>query len=121
MHKTMLKQVIINLLKTNKSILLYHKSLAKQENVIKIYDTVIKDTEKAIKNTRDIKHEKVLSVIYNTLIGGKEPYYTFATKVMTDEKTTIYWDNDGYNEFEKMLDSGQLSVFIKNNEADIKA
>ena len=114
MHKTMLKQVIINLLKTNKSILLYHKSLAKQENVVKIYDTVIKDTEKAIKNTRAIKHEKVLSVIYDTLIGGKEPYYTYATKVMTDEKTTLYWDNDGFGEFMKLLADGQLKPLTKN-------
>lgn len=99
LQKQTLKNIIINLLNTNISIMEFGKLLTKEEKEIRFYKKAIRHSKKAIELVQGIEHIEILSSLYNSFISGKEAY--FITLEVVISKNVQKWDKTkkGFEEF----------------------
>ena len=110
-----LKNIIINLLKTDMAILQFHHHNEDDPNHIKSYNKWIRQCKNSIRIVENIQHIEILCSLYNTFISGKETYFvTLGAVVNKDVKR---WDTTkkGFEEFLKM-DAEARAKFKEESE-----
>ena len=99
--KNLLKSVIIDTLKVNKSIAEYQKSITKNRKNTYLCNKIIRETEKAISIIRDVNHSEILESLYKTFVGGKESFYYAILSSVNNPNTIQVWDKseEGFKKF----------------------
>ena len=100
-QKRRLKQVFVDMLTTNVSIMQFQLTLTDKKDEQKGIKKFIKESEQAIDIINSVVHYDILVSLYNTFLNGKETYFM----ALSNRKDTIKkWDRTkkGYALFQKL-------------------
>ena len=120
-QKARLKNVFINLLETEISLMLLHKTLTNDEKALKIVAHKIQQAKKSIRIISEIKHIEILRSLYDSFLGGKEVFFAYIPSTLTANNDIRRWDNSekGFQEFLK-LDAEAKAKSKKEYEERLK-
>lgn len=103
-QKARLKNVFINLLETEISLMLLHKTLTSDEKALKIVAHKIQQAKKSIRIINEIQHIEILQSLYNSFLGGKEVFFAYIPATLLANNNVKRWDTSekGFQEFLKL-------------------
>lgn len=109
LQKEKLKDIFVNMLNTNVSIMRFQMTLTDKSEEIKGLKQFIRMANKAIDIINNVNHIEILISLYNSFIGGKEGYFATLTRVITLKTTIAYWDKSkkGFQEFLQKEEEGR--------------
>lgn len=111
-----LKNTLIKLVETNIAIMEFNLTLVSQENDIKITKDMIKQGKKAIEIIKKVKHNEILTDLYNSFVVGNIPYFVAATRTIALPNKIKHWDTEkGFKEFIKERENA-ISQYEKDQE-----
>ena len=97
-----LKNALIKLVETNIAIMEFNLTLVNEKKDINVTKTMIKQGKKAIEIIKSVKHNEILTDLYNSFIVGNIPYFVAATRTIALPKKIKHWDTEkGFKDFIK--------------------
>jgi len=111
-----IKNILINLLKTEISLMEYQRKLSVSDKEKYVCSKAIKQAKHSIEVVKGIKHSEILLSLYNVFI--KHNVRLFATAgAIIGSKQTLKWDNteEGFKEFLE-LESEAIAQHKKEKE-----
>ena len=103
-QKRRLKQVFVDMLTTNISIMQFQLTLTDKKDEQKGIKKFIKESKQAIEIINSVVHYDILVSLYNTFLNGKETYFMALSKTINRKDTIKKWDRTkkGYALFQKL-------------------
>ena len=103
-QKARLKNIFLDMLKTNMSIMEFQLTLTDDLKDKKGLKGFIKETYKAMEIVTSITHYEILVSLYNTFLNGKETYFHTLCKTINNKNTIVKWDRTekGFKLFQKL-------------------